>query len=140
MSSAIEKLQAAHERAAELRPRTHGFPLVAEVLRQAGVNRYHHSIPSGTTLYLTDAGAVVVQADPVVSGMTDVAPWNRDALITAIRIDQAGDTSYAQFTRSCWEAGVVNYDVDLSGRTCTYAGAAGERYVEPCPHVEVDQR
>jgi uncharacterized protein YbcV (DUF1398 family) len=137
VSSAIANLQQAHERAAALRTRTHGFPYLAEVLRQAGVSNYHHSIPSGTTLYLTDEGPVVMQGDPVVVGMTDVASWNRDALITAIRTDQAGDGSYPQFARSCWEAGVVHYDVDLRGRTCTYSGVAGERYVESYPRVEV---
>jgi uncharacterized protein YbcV (DUF1398 family) len=140
VSSAIANLRTAHERAAALRPRSHGFPHLAEVLRQAGVNSYHHSIPSGTTLYLTDAGPVVMQGDPVVAGMADVASWNREALVTAIRTDQAGNSSYPQFAQSCWEAGVVHYDVDLLGRTCTYAGAAGEQYVESYPRVEVTQR
>jgi len=137
VSSAITNLQNAHERAAALRPRSHGFPYLAEVLRQAGVKRYHHSIPSGSTLYLTDDGPVVMQGDPVVAGIADVAPWNRDAVVTAIRTDQAGDSTYPQFAQSCWEAGVVHYDVDLLGRTCTYTGVAGEQYVESYPRVEV---
>lgn len=137
VSSAIANLRAAHERAAALRPQAHGFPYLAEVLRQAGVSRYHHSIPAATTLYLTDAGAVVMQADPVILGMADVASWHQAALVSAIRADQGGQSSYPQFTRACWEAGVVHYDVDLLGRTCTYAGAAGERYVETYEHVEV---
>lgn len=80
---------------------------------------------------------VVMQGDPLVLGMADVASWNRDAVVTAIRTDQAGKTSYPQFARACWEAGVVHYEVDLLGRTCTYAGAAGERYVEEYPTVDV---
>lgn len=137
MSSAIANLQAAQERAAAVRPQVNGFPYVAEVMRQAGVSAYHHSIPSGTTLFVTEAGPVVLQADPVVHGMADVASWDRDAVIAAIRTDQAGNSSYPQFTQSCWEAGVVHYDVDLAGRTCTYSGVAGEQYVESYPHVEV---
>jgi len=138
VSSAIANLQAAHARAAAVRPAVHGFPYLAEVLRQAGVSRYHHSIPSGTTLYVTDAGPVLMQDDPVVApGMTDVASWNRDAVVTALRTDQSGNSSYPQFVRSCWAAGVVHYDVDLQSRTCTYAGAGGECYVESYPRVEV---
>ncbi len=137
VSNAIANLRTAQERAAALRPRSHGFPYLAEVLRQAGVSRYHHSIPSSTSLYLTQAGPVIAQADPIVSGMADVAPWDRDALIAAIRTDQAGESSYPQFARACWAAGVVHYDVDLSGRTCTYSGAFGEQYVETYEHVNV---
>lgn len=137
MSSAIANLQAAHERAAALRPQAHGFPYLAEVLRQAGVSTYHHSIPSGTTFYVTEAGPVVMQSDPVVQGMADVASWNEDALVAAIRTDQSGSSSYPQFARSCWEAGVVHYDVDLQRRTCTYSGVAGEQYVESYPQVEL---
>ncbi|MHA7650628.1 DUF1398 family protein [Mycobacterium sp. ML4] len=137
MSSAIANLQAARERAAVLRPKVHGFPYLAEVLRQAGVNRYHHSIPAATTLYLTDAGPIVEQHDPIVAGLTDVAAWNRDALVDAIRTDQAGQSSYPQFVHACWAAGVVHYDVDLHARTCTYSGAAGERHVESYPRVDV---
>lgn len=137
MSNAVDILKSAHERASAVRPEVGGFPYLAEVLRQAGVSRYHYSVPAATSLYLTDAGPVVTQADPIVSGMAAVSPWDREALIGALRTDQAGKSTFAQFAQSCWAAGVVDFDVDLDGRTCTYRGATGERYVEAYDRAEL---
>ena len=137
MSSAIDNLTAARERAASVRPKVGGFPYLAEALRQAGVSRYQYAVPAATSLYLTDAGPVVTQASPIVDGIADVARWNREALIAAIRTDQAGESTYPQFAQACWEAGVVRYEVDLTARTCTYYGATGEQYVESYVHVDI---
>lgn len=137
MSTAIENLKAAQERATAGRPQVGGFPYLAEVLRQAGVRRYHCTVPAAASLYLTDAGPVAVQGPPILDGMAEVARWDREAVIAAIRTDQAGRSSYAEFSRACWAAGVVRYEVDLTARTCTYYGAAGEHYVESYPLVDV---
>lgn len=137
MSRAIDDLQAARQRAASIRPKVGGFPYVAETLRRAGVTRYRHTVPAATSLFLTDAGPIVTQADPMLDGIAEVAPWNQDALIAALRADQAGQSDYDEFTRACWKAGVVCYEVDLLARTCSYFGATGERYVETYDEVEV---
>ncbi len=55
----------------------------------------------------------------------------------ALRADQAGETSFPEFLRASWEAGVVAYDIDLEARTCTYRGASGEDYVERYDAVQV---
>lgn len=140
MSEAIDTLQAAFERAVRVRPQVGGFPHLAEVLRQAGVTRYQHLVPAATSVYLTAAGPVVTQANPLVAGMAEVAPWDCEALIAALRADQAGHSTFEQFTQACWAAGVVHYDVDLRGRTCTYLSATGERYVEAYDVAEVRTR
>ncbi|MEU8917241.1 hypothetical protein [Streptomyces nigrescens] len=57
-------------------------------------------------LYLTAAGSVAVQGEPLVAGMADVPPFDRQTLITALRSDQAGRTTFPEFvqgdrSRSC---------------------------------------
>jgi len=137
MSVAIENLQSAQQRAMADRPEVGGFPYLAETLRRAGVTRNIWSLPSCQSLYLTEKGTVVVQGSPLVTGMADVPPFSRDALITALRIDQAGNSTFPEFLLATWRAGVVKYDVDFAARTCTYYGAGEEKYVESYPAVEV---
>jgi len=137
MSIAIENLQSAQQRAMAGRPEVGGFPYLAETLRRAGVTRNIWSLPSCQSLYLTEKGPVVVQGSPLVTGMADVPPFSRDALITALRTDQAGNSTFPEFLIATWRAGVVKYDVDFAARTCTYYGAGEEEYVESYPAVEV---
>ncbi|MFJ3639946.1 DUF1398 family protein [Streptomyces sp. NPDC090108] len=137
MTTALTRVQDALARAAAVRPKVGGFPYLAEALRRAGVTHCVMTVPAGTMLYLTDAGAVLAQGEPLTGGMTEVAPFDREALIAALRADQAGETAFPEFVRGCWQAGVVRYDVDLDARTCTYHGAGGDRYVESYVHVEI---
>jgi uncharacterized protein YbcV (DUF1398 family) len=135
MSTATENLKAARERAAAVRPKAGGFPYLAEALRQAGVSTFRCTVPAGTSVYITDTGPVVTQTAPILD--TDIAPWDEEALIAAIRADQAGRTSYPEFVSGCWNAGVLHYKVDLVARTCTYHGVLGDSYTESYPHVSI---
>ncbi|GAB7521295.1 DUF1398 domain-containing protein [Paraburkholderia sp. 2C] len=91
MSKAIENLQAAQQRAMSGRPKVDGFPFLADTLRRAGVTRNVWFLPACESLYLTEDGPVVVQGTPLVSGAVDVPPFDRHALVSALRIDQAGE-------------------------------------------------
>lgn len=122
-----------------VRPKVGGFPYLAEVLRQAGVTRNIWFLPACQSLYLTQDGPVAVQGTPLVSGMVDVPPFDRDALIAALRTDQAGKSSFPEFLAASWRAGVVRYDVDFVARTVSYYGCHGEEYGERYPAVEVKQ-
>jgi uncharacterized protein YbcV (DUF1398 family) len=137
MSAATDNLQAAFERGAAIRPKVAGFPYLAETLRRAGVTRNLWFLPACESLFLTELGPVVTQNTPLVSGMIDVPPFDRDALIAALRADQAGKTTFPEFLAASWRAGVVRYDVDFAARTVSYFGAHGEEYVEAYPAVEV---
>jgi len=137
MSKAIENLQQAQKKAMAIRPRVGGFPYLAEVLRQAGVTRNVWSIPACQSLYLTEDGPVVMQGAPLASGAMDVPPFDCGALITALRTDQAGESTFPEFLAASWRAGVVRYDVDFAARTVAYYGCNGEEYVEAYPAVEV---
>ena len=137
MSTAIENLESAQQRAMAGRPKIGGFPYLSETLRCAGVTRNIWSLPSCQSLYLTGKGPVVVQGSPLVTGMADVPPFSRDALITALLTDQAGNSTFPEFLMATWRAGVVKYDVDFAARTCTYYGVGEEKYIESYPAVEV---
>lgn len=133
MSKAVENLQLAQQRAMAGRPKVGGFPYLAETLRSAGVTRNLWSLPSCQSLYLTEQGPVVMQGTPLITGIADVPKFDREALVAALRTDQAGQSTFPEFLTAAWKAGVVSYDVDFIARTVTYYGSAGESYVEPYP-------
>jgi uncharacterized protein YbcV (DUF1398 family) len=137
MSDAIDNLQAALQRASAGRPAVRGFPYLAETLRRAGVTRNLWFLPACQSLYLTEKGPVVSEGMPLVSGTVDVPPFDREALITALRTDQAGESTFPEFLAASWRAGVVRYDVDLDKRIVTYFGCSGDEYAEQYPAVEL---
>lgn len=138
MSKAIENLQAAQKRAMAIRPIVGGFPYLAETLRRAGVTRNFWFLPACQSVYLTNDGPVVIQGAPLGTGAMDVPAFNREALISASRKDQAGDSAFPEFLEASWRAGVVRYEVDFMARTVAYYGCNGEEYVEAYPAVEID--
>lgn len=137
MSKAVENLQAALKRAMAIRPKVGGFPYLAEVLREAGVTRNLWVLPACQSLYLTNDGPVVMQGSPLVSGTADVPVFDREALIYALRTDQAGKSTFREFLAASWQAGVVRYDVDFAARSVAYYGCNGAQYVESYPAVDV---
>jgi uncharacterized protein YbcV (DUF1398 family) len=138
MSKAIENLQAAQKRAMAVRPQVGGFPYLAECLRRAGVTKNLWFLPSCQSLYLSNEGPVAVPGTPLVSGATDVPAFEREALIRALRTDQAGKSTFPEFLAATWRAGVVRYDVDFAARNVTYYGCEGEAYIETYPAVEIE--
>jgi uncharacterized protein YbcV (DUF1398 family) len=127
----------AMEQAAAGRPKVGGFPYLAESLRLAGVTRNIWSLPACQSLFLSDEGPVVMQGAPLVSGAVDVPAFDQDALIAALRIDQAGESTFPEFLEASWRAGVVRYDVDFAARTVAYLGCNGEEYIEAYPAVQI---
>jgi uncharacterized protein YbcV (DUF1398 family) len=138
MSKAIDNLLAAQQRALAGRPKVGGFPYLAETLRLAGVTRNLWFLPACQSLYLTELGPVVTQGSPLVSDTVDVPPFDREALIAALRTDQVGNSTFPEFLAATWRAGVVRYDVDFAARTVAYYGPNGEEYVEDYPAVQVN--
>lgn len=137
MNQLTQKLTEAQKYAMSIRPKIGGFPVLAEVLRQAGVQMNRWSLPSCQSVYLMKDGSVVQQGTPLVSGTHEIPKFDRDALITAIRTDQEGRSTFPEFLQSAWKAGVVGYDADFAGRKVTYYGTHGESYLEEYPAVEV---
>lgn len=137
MTKVTDKLQAALQKAESIRPKVGGFPYLAEILHQAGVRQNVWSLPSCQSIYFMDDGAVVQQEKPLVNGFADVPVFDEEAVIKAIRIDQAGESSFPEFLANSWRAGVIWFKVDFDKRTVTYGGARGETYVESYPKVTI---
>jgi uncharacterized protein YbcV (DUF1398 family) len=135
MSKAVANLAAAQLQAMATRPKVGGFPHLADTLRRAGVLSSSWFLPACEGLYLTRDGPVVTQGAPLLSGAVDVPPFNQDALIKALRTDQAGGSTFPEFLMAAWCAGIVRYDVDFIGRTVSYFGCRGESYVEAYPAI-----
>ena len=137
MSRAIDNLQSALQRAFAIRPKVGGFPYLAETLRRAGVRHNIWVLPACESLYLTESGPVVMQQAPLITGAEDVPPFDQEALITALRTDQAGESTFPEFLSASWHAGVVRYEVNFSERVVTYYGCNGEAYAEHYPAIEI---
>ena len=135
--SIVEKLTEAQKHAFSIRPKIGGFPVLAEVLRQAGVRMNRWSLPSCQAIYTMEGRAVVQQGTPLVTGTHEIAQFNRDALVKALRSDQGGHSTFPEFLQAAWDAGVVGYDVDFVRRQVTYFGANGDSYVEEYPAVNI---
>ena len=65
--------------------------------------------------------------------------FNKEALIKALRTDQAGQSNFPEFLESTWRAGIIRYSVDFAKRTVTYYGANQESYEESYPTVEIEK-
>jgi len=137
MKNAQEKLQAAMSYAMAHRPPVGGFPFLAACLRQAGVQKNIWTLPGAQSIYMMQDGVVVNQMTPLVLGMQDVPPFSEEALMAALRTDQAGQSTFPEFLMASWKAGVIGYEVDFIARTVVYYGAQGEAYTESYGAVAV---
>jgi uncharacterized protein YbcV (DUF1398 family) len=134
----VETVQQAQRRGAAVRRRVNGFPYFAEALRGAGIKSIETSIATGGSVYHLADGAVAMNSEPIAAPVSAVPAWEEPALIGALRTDQAGESTFAEFLEASWKAGVIRFRVDLANRTCTYFGIAGNHYVETYPAVVLD--
>ena len=139
MNDIINKLTEAQKLAMSIRHQSGGFPMLAEVLRQAGalINRW--SLPDCQSIYLMHNNEAIVQQEtPLITGNYLIPKLNQEALILAIRKDQAGHSTFPEFLQASWKAGIIGYDVDLTAREVRYYGVYGESYVEEYPAVTIE--
>jgi uncharacterized protein YbcV (DUF1398 family) len=97
MNHITERLIEAQKYAMSIRPKVGGFPVLAEVLRQAGVEMNRWSLPSCQSIYIMKDESVVQQGIPLVTGTHEIPRFDRDALIGAIRTDQEGKSTFLEF-------------------------------------------
>lgn len=135
MKNPEEKLETAMKYAMEHRPKIGGFPFLAECLRQAGVIKNIWSLPAAQSIYVMDDVTLVKQGSPLT--MAEIPPFNEEALIKALRIDQAGNSTFFEFLEATCKAGVIGYEVDFLARTVSYFGARNERYTESYPAIDI---
>lgn len=135
MSTTLQSIREALEYAAANRPKVGGFPYLAEALRRAGVTGYFFDVASASTVYTTSAGAVLQVGAPIREGMVELPPFDKEALVRALRADQAGETSFPEFIENAFDAGVYRFAIDTGARTCTYFAPDNQHYVESYPAV-----
>lgn len=140
MKNLTTKLTEAQKYAMSIRPKVGGFPVLAEVLRSVGVKTSRWSLPACQTIYYLKDGSVVQQGNPLVTGVFEIAKFDREALITALRTDQEGRSSFPEFLKAACEAGVIGYEVDFEARKVAYFGVNGESYLEEYPAVIVERQ
>jgi hypothetical protein len=104
-------------------PEGRGLPYLAETLRLAGVTRNLWCLPACQSLYLTELGPVVTIGAALASGTVDIPPFDRDALVAALRTDQAGNSTFPEFLDASWRAGVVR-TMSTSPREPSHSTAA----------------
>jgi uncharacterized protein YbcV (DUF1398 family) len=138
MKNAIENLERAMQLAMSIRPKVGGFPYLAEVLRRAGVTHNIWTLPSCQSIYLTKLGPVVSTGTSLINATVDIPVFDREALVRALRKDQAGESSFPEFLKASWDAGVMSYVVDFEKREVIYQGVRGESYIESYPQVAVE--
>ena len=136
----VASVRSALARAGAVRPKVNGFPYFAEALREAAITAIETSIAAGGSVYHLTGGSVAQPFEPIAETAVAVPNWDETALIAAIRADQAGRSTFPEFLRAAWNAGVIGYRVDLTERTCTYAGTATRTYVETYPAVTLTDR
>lgn len=139
MNQMIKKLTEAQQHAMSIRPKIGGFPVLAEILRQAGVETNRWLLPSCQSMYIMDQGSVIQLGTPLVTGTHEVPKFDRTALIFAIRTDQEGKSTFPEFLYAAWNAGVVSYEVNFIDREVIYYGVKNEIYTEKYPAVEVSE-
>ncbi|PJZ85830.1 DUF1398 domain-containing protein [Leptospira harrisiae] len=137
MTNLTTKLAEAQKFAMSIRPKVGGFPVLAEVLREAGILMNRWYLPSCQAFYIMKEGSVVQQGNPLVSGVHEIPNFHREDLIKAIRADQEGKSTFPEFLKATWEAGVVGYDADFTNRKVIYYGVNGESYLEEYPSVTI---
>lgn len=135
----IKQLLEAQNFAFANKPLVAGFPFLAQVLREAGVQKNIWTLPACQSVYLMDDGEVVQQGTPLINGTFDIPLFNREALIEALRIDQAGGSTFPVFLAAIWAAGIISYEVDFISRHVTYFGSREENYREDYPAVVINR-
>ncbi len=138
MNHITAKLIEAQKFAMSIRPKVGGFPVLAEVLRNAGVLKNRWSLPSCQAIYEMKEGSIVQQGTPLLTGIHAIPNFNQEAVVVALRTDQEGKSTFPEFLKAAWEAGVIGYDVDFTKRNVIYYGANGESYFEEYPAATLD--
>lgn len=136
----LTHLEAALSRAASQQPDTGGFPYLAACLRQEGFIKNTWYLPSGDSFYFSNEATLVIPGKPLIDAACSCPSFSESELITVLRRDQSGQTTFAAFLMGAWHSGVVKYEVDFTQRQVTYYGAKNEVYKERYPLVEIKEQ
>lgn len=110
------------------------FPEVVKALMEAGVERYHADLLTGTkTYYMPDGSYEIVQCN--LHGAAALA-FSSAGVESAVRAIQQGEIGYGAFCQRIADAGCVGYFVSLPGRRAVYYGRTIDAHTEWFPGAQ----
>ncbi|AMG51536.1 DUF1398 domain-containing protein (plasmid) [Enterococcus gallinarum] len=134
----LNNLENAIARSEKARPKIGGFPYLAECLRQEGFTKNIWYLPSGDSFYFSKEESMVIPGKSLIKDVSKTPLFSDRELITALRADQAGKTTFPEFLMNTWQSGVVKYEVNFIERYVIYYGSNNEEYRENYPTVEIN--
>lgn len=106
--------------------RARNFPELALSFLRLGMHSYTVDVASHATLYRSLEGEIVqLSGGP---GAPVSMPFNAEAVLSAIRRNQRGESDYPDFMQDIHAAGVRRYETLLTGPKprCIYFGSEGQ--------------
>ena len=134
----LNNLKKAISKSEKVRPKVGGFPYLAQCLREEGFIKNTWYLPSGDSFYFTPEDSLVIPGTSLIEDIATYPPYSKEKLISALRADQSGETTFPEFLMNTWKSGIVKYEVNFIERYVIYYGAAGEEYKETYPSVEIN--
>jgi uncharacterized protein YbcV (DUF1398 family) len=108
------------------------YPKIFDALKDAGVEYYETEVATHGIIYHGSGDSI---SEPPPLGFTPLkvsADFDAAGVKLAIERNKT-KPDYMVFLQEIASAGVVRYRVDMSARTVSYLGGAGQAYVEPVP-------
>jgi uncharacterized protein YbcV (DUF1398 family) len=122
----------------KVRPKIGGFPYLAECLREEGFTKNTWYLPSGDSFYFTKEDSLIIPGTSLIEDITTYPPYSKEKLISTLRADQSGQTTFPEFLMNTWKSGIVKYEVNFIERYVIYYGANNEEYKETYPAEEIN--
>ena len=108
------------------------FPDVVSRLNKADIDLYYADLlVPNKTYYAKNEAYAVPCSSKVEKKVSDV--FNKDKVVQAIQLIQAGQIKYQEFIQQIMEAGVISYLVFIKGRKAIYFGKRVEQHIEEFP-------
>ena len=89
------------------------------------------TLPAAQAVYLTAAGPVVSQDQPLITSMTPIRPLTGTQERRRSATTRPAKPTFRQCLTAIWRAGAIRYEVVSNERTVTYCGLGAsctERY------------
>jgi uncharacterized protein YbcV (DUF1398 family) len=100
------------------------FPKYIQEIAQLGVMAYSTFVADGHSIFCGENDEMA-QSPAKYDALAIAESGNKQLLVQALEIHQAGETDYMTFCRQASNAGVEKWVVDITKMTCTYYDIPG---------------
>lgn len=111
------------------------FPTYIQALKALGVDTYRTHVNDGHTVYTGSGHTAASEARLEV--LTIAEQCHAEKFKEELKAHQQGLTSYMAFCNACADTGIADWEVSISGMTCTYHDTPGRTVLTeaiPYPH------